>query len=180
MIFAPDNLQFVRAVAFLKGLIILGIINENTDNINPFVDSNFVVPVTEIVEKNKFHIVEGIRAISSYKIEYQKYTKVYNFSGSKELKYALSDKAFRLYVYIQDHLEAGEDFVIINPDYYCRKNKIKSVGTLYKAITELKDKFIIRRKDIQNAYWINPAIFFCGSRLAKYPDKLKITRTISK
>lgn len=151
--------------------------NNDTDLVNPFVE-NLSIPTTEVIETKKYVIVDGKQVNSSYKIEKQAYTKVFYFGGSKDLKYALSDKAFRLYVYIQDHLEPAEDYVIINPEYYCRKNNIKSVGTLYKAITELKANFIRRRKDIEHAYWINPAIFFNGSRIAKYPQKLKPAKTI--
>lgn len=151
------------------------------DSVNPFIDG-LVIPVTLVNNSKSFtYGVNGAILKSSFKIEKQSFTKIYHIAGVKEITSKFSDKAHRLYTYIIHHLEAGNDYVILNAAHYMRTNNVKSLGTFYKALSELKkSNFVSKCDEIENAYWINPEYLFCGSRIAKFEDNTEIVSTITK
>jgi hypothetical protein len=91
---------------------------------------------------------------------------------------SLSLASNKMLNFIQYQTECSKDYVIIDTDKCINISKMSYV-TVRKSIAELIDKgFIIKRRDIKQAYWINPRYFFCGSRVNKYPQCVNVVKTI--
>ena len=134
------------------------------------------IDATKVTDKNKFRIDdEGIKHPVEYLIERERNVKIYYFPGAKDIIGNLSAQAQRLYLFILYHMEPGQDYIYLNKVLYMAQNKIKSVNTFKDAIKELSRYcFVSLSVDYKDVYWINPMLFFCGSRIVKYPDKVII------
>lgn len=90
---------------------------------------------------------------------------------------SLSGSASKVFLWIQQSLRYGEDYIKFNSKNFIKETKM-SPSTLVKAKKELIDKQIIAEmKDNNKYYWINPVIMFKGSRVKKYPDSLSIFKS---
>ncbi len=54
---------------------------------------------------------------------------------------------------------------------------IKSENTYKAGIDELVRYGFVVNTVLKSVYWINPAVFFCGNRLNKYPTKKDVKST---
>lgn len=130
-------------------------------------------PVTEITDLKKYLLdSDGVAVSKVYYIERQQYVKVFYTDGAKEILYKLSPAGKCLFLFIIHHLESGKDWFILDRSLYMQKNKIKSINTVKKAITELWDANLISPTAVYPnvVYWINPQYFYCGNRPMNYPD----------
>ena len=78
--------------------------------------------------------------------------------------------------WIQVKIIAGEDIININRTKYMNDSNVGSINTVRESITELCVNKIITPTHIQGIYYINPAVFFKGSRIKKYPDNIKVVK----
>ncbi len=86
----------------------------------------------------------------------------------------LSGSASKLYIWIQQSINYGEDFIKLNSKNFMKETKM-SPSTLVKAKKELIDHHVIAKMKGENKYyWINPVIMFKGSRVKKYPDSISV------
>lgn len=141
---------------------------------NPF-SYSLKIEVTRCIDTGKFAAdKEGIMHPVSTLIERQSATKIFHVAGIAEMVGNLSDTAMRLYMYIIHSLDAGKDFIRINPEHYQKKNRVKD-GRTYKSATKelIRYNFIVNT-EFDNVYWINPNLFFCGNRILKYPESIEI------
>jgi hypothetical protein len=143
---------------------------------NPFTE-NFSFPVFE--KKSTQQLFEGhegemmtqteYEVKKSMLIEVQRYAKVFDNKISRERLEKTSDRARTLWLYIVYGIRSGEDFIIVN-----QKNLLERWGLAYhsyrRAVSDLVDAGVIQYTNYSNVYWINPAVFFKGSRIRKYPD----------
>ena len=111
-------------------------------------------------------------------IEKDRNVKIFYGKGCKEMVYNLSPGAKSLYLFVLYNLEPNQDWIQINSQWYMTKNSIKSINTYKEALKELcRYLFLSPTLDYKDVFWINPMLFFCGNRINKYPDKVKISAT---
>lgn len=117
--------------------------------------------------------------VKEYEAETDKCTKVYITDIKRDNVIGLKSCSQRLLLWMIYELDYGKDYVYVDRKKYMEAGKkIKDARTYKMAIEELSrygyicPVSILKYKDI---YWINPHIFFCGSRIKKYPKNLKVT-----
>ena len=83
----------------------------------------------------------------------------------------LSAKAKDLLWFIVYELKAGRSYVVVNVKRYLEEVKV-SRKTYRRAVLDLIAASIIAPTSITNVFYINPAMFFNGSRIKKFPEKV--------
>lgn len=156
-------------------------IDENRLKVNPFVEA-LSIDVTRVVNDSQHNIVDGVLHPVCYDVERKQSARIFYDLFYKDKMSQLSSSAQRMLIYILCNLQQGQDWVYVNKDRYMQKNGLTSVNTARKGLTELWDNgFISPTAAYPNdVYWINPTIFFSGSRIAKYPTKVKVKSTVSR
>lgn len=84
-----------------------------------------------------------------------------------------SSPTLRLYLLIIYNIQEKEDYIRLNPTLITKKLQI-SKSALRNAIKELSSLNFIAKSTTQDYYWINPQIFFFGSRKNKYPNNTHV------
>lgn len=140
---------------------------------NPF-SQELVVEATRYVDEGIIIDDNGEKILASHLIEKQKYTKLYHIAGGCTKAMALSSGALRMFVFIAYHLDGTKDYLRITPENYNKKTQKGSLNTYKRAIMELVDECYITPTIFKNWYWINPVIFFGGSRINKFKNKVKV------
>ena len=133
--------------------------------INPF-SVSLVIKIHSIA-----HRLQG-GDLKEVDLEKQVFTKVFRSSELRKMKMRLKPSSLYLLTWIEDELPPAKDCIWINRKRFMDESGITSENTVIAAIKELRDKGFIQPTTIQQVYWINPAIFFCGSRIRKYRDKI--------
>lgn len=135
--------------------------------VNPFVINHaFKIKVNSLTRYNKNgdkHEVE---------FESQQYTKVFRSSAMRSLVVNLSPASKSILFWIIYSIEKTRHCVWLDRQRVMRECGMVSDNTLRGAIKDLIDVGVISLTSHQSVYWINPSIFFCGSRINKYPDKV--------
>lgn len=108
-------------------------------------------------------------------MEEQSYTKLYHSAGWRDIIIDLSSKALQVWTYINFDLDNSKDYYWVNTSHLISKLKLKN----NKELNDLIDNQLIRyallsKTTIQDVYWINPAISFCGNRIKKYSKNINI------
>lgn len=141
---------------------------------NPLI-TNLEVKVSKVNSELSYYIGEdGIKYPKQIEMEYSPFVKLFKSSDNRTVINGLSDKAQRLYLWILQSVDCGKDYFWMNRDRYAKENDIKSPTTIVNAIKELHRYNIIFPSTIQNIYWVNPALFYCGNRIEKYKHKIVI------
>jgi len=84
----------------------------------------------------------------------------------------LSAPGFRLLCYIMYHMRKDVDFVYVLPQPAMDFCEYKGVTQYYVGIRELLDKkFMVRRKEDKNSFFINVNLFFNGNRIKLIEDE---------
>jgi len=157
-------------------------IDEKKLKVNPYLNK-LTIRVTKVINagEHKFDNSGKLHPVS-YFVERQQSCRLFYDLDSKKKVFDLSSCAKEMYLYILYNLESGQDWIFINRDRYMEMNNVGSVNTVKKALSELWEcEFIAPVPAYPNqVYWINPAIFFSGSRIAKYPDHLIVKSTVTR
>jgi len=135
--------------------------------LNPFLET-FTIPVTQAESETDFILVDDIMLPSKYLMETMQRTELYYTDGVRKRIAGLSDKAQRLLWDIVFSLDRGKDYFQFNTEYYMLSQKIKSRTTVVNAMSELKRYCFVANTPQSCVYWINPSVFFSGSRLNFY------------
>lgn len=146
----------------------------NGIGINPFTEG-LEIPVTKKIQevKNKFGELDE----KEYELEATKYTKIFEVRGSKAHVMDLPIRCKELYLWLIHSIQGGQDIIWIDKQEYMRSNGIKSINTFKEAIKGLYDNlYIYPHASLRDTYWINPHFFFKGSRILKYPDKVRVVK----
>jgi hypothetical protein len=162
--------------------------------INPFVNDNFVVPVTkETINIGLFKKDKDGNEVSAEKEiyrEHQKFVKIYtnltydeeNEDGERILlnkfeapsirkdRAAMSSRAIHLLDWIAQKLDYGKDYVFFDKNVYLSESSI-ALNTYKAALQEIIDNGFIAYASVKNMYWINPFYMFKGDRVEKYESK---------
>jgi len=147
---------------------------------NPFSET-LEVEVTQIEDKTKKIVDEnGEQQPAYYYVEKAKATKVYLSAENRNKVMALSAGAMRMYMFILHDIQAAHDWITVLPEWY-KENGGKSLNVYKQAIEELIEARYITPTMYKWTYWVNPRIFYPGSRINKYPNNLKyVNKTNSK
>ncbi len=146
---------------------------------NPLIQSDFTITVRRFKDGSWLTSKEDnktIHEMKSIELEQEKYTKVFNHDKDKRKAVAaLSGSASKLLLWIMAELDSSNDWIWINVQRYMKENYIEDIRTYKAAVSELiRYIFITEVNSVKykDTYWINPRLFFCGDRLAKYPNNL--------
>ena len=106
-----------------------------------------------------FTLMEYNRRVSVYQDDLMQV--VTKFSGSTHL----------VFFYVLAHLSDGAEGIQL------LENKVTfecgiSKSTFRRAMAQLEDLHVLKRKRVKNMYWINPALFFRGQRYKSFPSSI--------
>ncbi len=100
-------------------------------------------------------------------------TKVYILAKNRKDACGLTPAAKSLFVWVLFELDKTKDYIWLNKKRFMKENNIRSPKTVRAAIVELSScNFINRMEANKQYYWINPSVFFHGSRINRYPDNI--------
>lgn len=110
-------------------------------------------------------------------MEVTPFTKVFEIAGYKKLMMDLSVRGKEMLLYLIHYIPSGKDYMWINRKDYMDHNRIKSTHTFLSALQELSDaRYIYPHAYLKDVIWINPVLFFKGSRINKYNEQLTIKK----
>lgn len=140
---------------------------------NPFVQ-NLVINVSQVKFVGQYK-KDKDDTILPYvgDIENDTSTRVYNSADRRLRMSSLTSGAKGLLLWIIFEAESGKDYFWLNRVRFMDENKIKSVNTYRAAINELISMSYVSRTVVGGVYWINPALFFNGNRVLKFPHNVK-------
>lgn len=140
---------------------------------NPFVDT-LVVDVNEMEFKGQYKRLKNGDLVPLVRdVESEVSCRVYTTAAKRKKMNELGNAATRLLLWIIYEVEGGKDYLWLNKVRYMEESGISSAKTFYSAVNDLISKKFIFRTLVGGVYWINPAFFFSGNRILKFPDNLK-------
>lgn len=139
---------------------------------NPLTDADFKI----IVRKKTIKVTDkdGNKGVADIELEYEKFTKLFTGSDKRKVLSQLSAPAKGLFLWLIYELESGKDYLWVNRERFMEETNINSVNTYKSGVAELVKKKLIAASLIKDVFWINPRLFFCGSRINKYPDNVEV------
>jgi len=140
---------------------------------NPFAEKLEVL-VNKRIDMSSLKLEDGDWIPQEYEYERASITKVYRTVDNRALINKLSLPAKELYLWLIYKVEYGEDWIRINRKSYMEEHGISSVNTYKKAVVDLVFGGAIAYTVLKDVFWINPKLFFAGSRVKKYPNNVKI------
>jgi len=148
------------------------VVDESKIGVNPFVSNDFQVLVGKKLNQGKYERDgDGDLVESYYDMERDTKTSIYNKSANRLMTMGLSASAMRLFVWITYELDINKDYLWINHVRYMDESGTTLLATYKKAIDELcRYCYIYPMMNHKDVFWINPAIYFNGSRIKKYSD----------
>lgn len=160
---------------------------------NPFIASLSIKAVRlyskkELIHREDYDTSDGIVSPKtgspeeheytySYLIESEQRVCLYRNEHTKEMMKKLTDRGCRMLTYILQGLPKNSDSIEIDCKGYMDDIGLDSSQTFYNAVNDLILAGVIAKMKPKR-YWINPAILFNGSRLAKFKDNTEIEYTI--
>lgn len=140
---------------------------------NPLINSEFKIEVLKFTDTKAFTTdAEQLHLPKEYELEREKAVKVYTKSEHRLFVSKLSPGAKSLFLWLIYEVEAGKDYLWINKQRYMEENSIASINTYKTAVDELSRYLFIYPSLVKDVYWINPRLFFCGNRVAKYKNHI--------
>lgn len=146
---------------------------------NPLAGADFKIIVDRIADGNYYKDPDGTWLPSDYQREKESITKVYTKAEHRKMAMMLSPKAKSLFLWFIFEADWGNDYMWVNHRRYMEECNITSINTFKDAAEELSRYLIIYPSLVKEVYWINPALFFSGNRIAKYPDHVEISADLA-
>lgn len=145
-----------------------------TKEVNPFLASFSLTPVQKYTE---WTITGDSSGISKARVpRLVDYSKGSWYEMDFESLHLYSKAALQVLGYVLTHLRWNQDYLEIKLNSTTEPESTKlamSKTSFYKGIQELTAKGIIAyRTGRAGTYWINPNLFFHGSRLKTFPDNV--------
>jgi hypothetical protein len=134
------------------------------------------IPIIKWENTGIFKKEEEMLLFATYDIEVDKSTKLYISSRRRKLINNLGGTSSKLLLWIMQELESNKDYLWVNKMRFMEECNIASNNTFLGAITELQKYNFIQPSVIKKVYWINPDIFFLGSRVKKYPNNIVVVQ----
>ena len=143
--------------------------------VNPFVGTLEIgVNIREMKESYSFG--EGFWNNTTFTSEQARKVSLYPSKKFNYILQGLTPMSNRLLFWLVNKMKYGEDYVKINHGLFMKDFEIKSYNTYKAALGCLIKNAILASTVEKGVYWVNPNFFFCGSRVNKYPNNLKVIR----
>lgn len=140
---------------------------------NPFL-INLRIPVNNITIPHQFKADgEGLVLPVEIELEKEVICKIYLDAARRKQMVEMSPRAKDLLLWIMYETDAGKDFIWINKTRYMVECGVKAYNTYKDAVRELVSHSFIQPTILLHVYWINPHLFFNGSRLLAFPDNVQ-------
>lgn len=147
--------------------------NEAMLGINPFLD-HLVIEVNSFEFKHQYKKdKDGDLLPVVGEVEAERKTSLYVASEKRLRANKLSPRAKELYLWLLYEADNGKDYLWLNRVRYMKENDINSPTTYRSAINELISNGFVSRTVVGAVYWLNPALFFNGNRIVKFPKNLE-------
>ena len=151
--------------------------NENDLGKNPF-EERFIIHVREIVFKNQYtRDADGILNPVTLELEKEPMTKVYSSPILRKIIMGLPNKAKEMFLFLMYDCDYGKDYIWINRERYMEETGITASNTVVSSLKILHAQNIIIPTIYKDVYWLNPAYFFKGDRVSKYPNNIQLSKT---
>lgn len=102
------------------------------------------------------------------KLEKTPITKVFTSPERRKTIAMLPPGPSKLWLWVQQELEYGKDYICINRDRYMAESGIKSINTYKDALGGLLRTGLLSLTLIPGVYWIDADMVFQGDRIKKY------------
>lgn len=140
--------------------------------VNPFL-VKLKVPVNKIVLSGQYKAdKDGDLLPVEIELEREIVCKVYIDAARRGNMANLSARAKDLLLWVFYETEAGKEFIWINKTRYMTECRVKAYNTYKEAVRELVKWEFIQPTIYLHTYWINPNLFFNGSRVNKFPNNV--------
>lgn len=138
---------------------------------NPLTGIDFKV----IVRKRLFNqkSKDGKSYPVEIELEHDRHVKIFIEADKRKAVALLSAPAKSLFLWVLYELESGKDYLWIDKHRYMKEMMINSINTYKTGMRELVMERILATSLTPDVFWINPQVFFCGSRINKYPKNLE-------
>lgn len=152
-------------------------VTDDMVGLNPFT-VGLKIPVNILVSDKYWEkdYVEGNPVVVPADLELERtpYCKLYIDAKRRKKVGELSARGKDLLTFIMYEVETGKDYVWINKGLYMKENKVASLTTYKSALKELiSNGFLSGTVFASNGwYFINPDLFFNGSRVKKFPNNV--------
>lgn len=135
--------------------------------------SNLKIPVNKLVMAGQYRSdKDGDILPVEIELERDVSVRLYVDSDRRKQMIKLSARAKDLLMWLLYELDTGKDYIWINKDRYMKECGVKAYNTYKDAINELILGHFIQPTTVGRVYWINPHLFFNGSRLNAFPQNI--------
>ena len=128
---------------------------------NPFIE-DFEIVVNKLSDEDEVQL------------ERASYTKLFRLMKNRDSVDRLSLNGKQLFLWMLYRLDYGNDWCYVDRSKYMEAHGISSVNTYKAGVVSLVDNGVIAYTTIKDVFYINPKIFFVGSRAKKFPDKVRV------
>lgn len=149
-------------------------IDESAMPQNPF-SNTLIIPVVGKIAKDLYKIdKDGDKVPLEMELEYTPYLKLYTAKAHRLIINNMQPCSKELLLWIMYFIDYGKDYIWINKKRYMEECSV-SLNTYKKSLEEMIRYGLLVPTGLYNdTYWINPDFFFKGSRVNKYPSKVKM------
>lgn len=147
---------------------------------NPLINSELKIIVNDITDKEQFENKFGIILHKKYSAERAKITKLYTSAKNRKAIASSTTMAKNILFWIMFVIDYGEDYFYFDRKQFMYENKVKSPKTVNNALKELEQNKLLAPTNIKDVYFINPAIFYSGSRIKSFPDNIQVYKPTTK
>lgn len=119
-------------------------------------------------------------------LESQDYTRLFSSLENREIVSKLSPRGAHLLLWLMTKVIKKHDLILIDRHKYMEECGIARQETYLNAIADLvMARVLAKAPRFKDMYFINPHIFFKGSRLMKYksllkPDNIRLSKNLKK
>ena len=145
--------------------------------INPFVNQSFVINTKQTTFTKEFVPDKGDCKIFLPKVSYSEADRNGRYFISADIRSMLVNlppAAGRLYLWIQQSIGYGCDYIAINQKKFMEVATVTR-QTYAKGVNDLIRYGVMCESAKKGVFFINPRLFFIGSRPNKWPDHKNIT-----
>lgn len=147
-------------------------IEQDKLGINPFL-SNLKIPVHAVKMAGQYKKdKDGILLPLEVDLESDSSCRVYVDASRRRQMITLSARSKDLLLWVIYETDAGKEWIWVNYKRYMSECNVSSYNTYKKAIRDLVGKNFIQMTIVQHVYWINPHLFFNGSRVNRFPENV--------
>ena len=148
--------------------------------VNPFI-KDLVILVTDVSEDKVLHETKDVTDhmvvnVSEYRtfsftLEKQVYVKYFRNTEFRKLIASRKGNTNKLFLWIQGEVKSGRDYLTININR-CKLECCFNHNTYRSSVQDLIEIGVLANTKHRNVFWINPKMFYCGSRIKKYSDNV--------